>query len=174
MSKQDQWREVSPRGLCTTAKDFLRVANDSLRAHTDSLPEHTRNMMDMGMGSPPSMAVYYNFLHASELALKAYLLQVNAASLKELRGPSFGHDICRLLSESIKHGLLSLCELDRRQISELHLASSLSRDKRLEYFRYELIPGEAFPKIGPVSSAAEILVLRIGKLELKTAERPSQ
>lgn len=59
------WREDSPRGLLTGARDFQVVAEDALSAHTkraveySPLSERSPSVLEL---DPPSVAVFCNFL----------------------------------------------------------------------------------------------------------------
>ena len=116
------------------------------------------------------MAIYYNFLHAIELALKAYLRQVEAMPLKKRRSRAFGHNIARLLKVAIEEGICSHCSLQQDQIAALHMISGLYSNKRLEYF---YLGGGTLPHIHLLVGAADVIIKGINSMNLRLAEDPN-
>lgn len=169
------WREDSPRGLCTEAIDFRTAARDALDAHikraslTSPLPSDSSCVLLQL--NPSSLVVYYFFLHAIELALKSYLRQVEAVTLKELRGWEFGHDISRLIDVALENGICDQCSLEESHIGALRCLSPLYKDKRFEYFRLGLI---SLPPIELIANAADGLIDGIKGMKLRLAKDPAK
>ena len=175
MDKKDMndWREDSPRGLCTEAICFRTAARDALDAHikrvgrTSPLPSDSSFVLQT---DPPSSVIYYIFLHAIELALKSYLRQVKAVTLKELRGRAFGHDISRLIDVALANGICAYCSLKQIHIDAVCCLSPLYKDKRFEYFRLGLI---TLPQIEILTDAADVIIDGIKGMSLRLAKDPS-
>lgn len=164
-------REDGPRGLLTAARDFQEVAEDALSAHTkraveySPLIEHSPSVLEL---DPPSVAVFYNFCHAIELALKAYIRQQDVLPLSELRSRRFGHDISRLLEVAIENGLRDECRLTESQIEHIHAVSDLYSSKGLEYFRLGFIQ---LPPIAEIRDATSALVEGLHPMNLRLARK---
>ena len=119
---------------------------------------------------PPSLPLYYNFLHAIELGLKSYIRQVDAVSMEDLR-KKFSHKISPLLRVAIEHDLRSHCRsLKESQITALHEISWLYSDKQFEYFRLRLFE---VVTINPIAEAADAILDGIGSLPLRLAQDPN-
>ena len=157
---QEEWRQDSPRGLCTAAKEFRDVGQDALAAHMKRVQ------------SPASFPIYYNFLHAIELLLKAYLRQVDAVPLKELRNQPYRHNISKLLEVSIEKGICSHCKLNSDQIDAIHEASCEYSTKRLEYFYLGLTTTTKI-SIKRIADATDTLVDGIDDIDLRIAKDPN-
>ena len=175
---QEEWRQDSPRGLCTAAKEFRDVGQDALAAHMNrvqsnsnlSLPVEVQ--MECGIASPASFPIYYNFLHAIELLLKAYLRHVDAVPLKELRHQPYRHNISKLLEVSIEKEICSHCNLNSDQIDAIHEVSCEYSTKRLEYFYLRLTTP---PKISikRIADATDTLVDGIDDMDLRISKDPN-
>ncbi len=165
------WREDSPCGFLTAAREFQVVAKDALSAHTKGtaeyspLSEHPPFVLE---NDPPSVAVFYNFCHAIELALKAFIRQQEALRLSELRSRRFGHKISRLLEVAIENGLRDECRLTEAQIEHIHAVSDLYSSKGLEYFRLGRIQ---LPPIAEIRDATSALVEGLHPLNLRLARK---
>ena len=155
--KDDSWRQNSPRGFLSEAKSFRDVARDALKGQ-EKIPL---------LESFPSLPVYYLFLHSIELSLKAYILQVEKLTIRQLRS-RYGHDISKLLSRAILHGLASHCVLDEEQMKSVRHMADYYKNKQLEYF--ELMLFSNVPSIAPIARAADDLINGIGRIDLRIAE----
>ena len=162
-------REDGPRGLLTAARDFQEVAEDALSAHTKGaaefspLSEHPPFVLE---DHPPSLAVFYNFCHAIELALKVYIRQQDVLPLSELRSRRFGHKISRLLEVAIENGLRDECRLTESQIEHIHAVSGLYSSKGLEYFR---LGSMQLPPIIEIRDATSALIEGLHPMKLRLA-----
>ena len=163
-----KWREDSPRGLCTKAQDFRNVGRDALEAHKTRLRAESPTGTIL-IAHPPSFPVYYLFLHAIELVLKAYLRQMEVATLKELRSKKYGHDISELIRAATANGLDSLCQLTPRQREAIYQVAGLYLEKRFEYFQLGLV---TIPPIEPIAEATDVLINGIRRMKLRLAENP--
>ncbi len=170
MNKQHReiWREDSPRGLCTKAQDFRNVGRDALEAHKARLRAQSPTGTIL-ISLPPSFPVYYLFLHAIELVLKAYLRQMELATLKELRSRKYGHDISELIRVATTNGLDSLCQLTPRQREAVYQVAGLYLEKRFEYFQLGLV---TIPPIELLAEAADVLIEGIRRMHLRLAKNP--
>ena len=148
----EYWRADSPRGFLTDAREFRDIG---------------RCAMDNNYARRAPFPVYYLLLHAIELALKGYLRQVNAVTMKELRGRKYGHNISKLLKKAIGEDLRSCCSLSDEQIQTLNALSHDYAGKEFEYFRLGLYK---LPAIEFVARAADVLVDNIGRMDLRTAK----
>ncbi|MDE0101702.1 MAG: hypothetical protein OXN89_04925 [Bryobacterales bacterium] len=165
----NDWREDSPRGLLTDAQSFQLVAEDALCAHTKRAAEDSPFSEDSPYilkCDPPSLAIYYNFCHGIELALKAYIRQQNVLRLSKLRSRKFGHNISHLLDVAIEHGLCDECSLTETQIEHIHAISDSYSGKGLEYFRLGSIH---LPPIVVIRDATRALVEGIRPMKLRLA-----
>lgn len=161
------WREDSPRGLCTKAEEFRNVGQDALVAHKARLRAESPTGTIL-IARPPSFPVYYLFLHAIELVLKAYLRQMEAATMKELR-KKYGHDISELMRAANANDLDSLCQLTSRQREAIYQVAGLYLEKRFEYFQLGLV---TIPPIEPIAEATDALINGIKRMNLRLAENP--
>ena len=109
----EEWRQDSPQGLLTEAREFRDVGQCAL--------DHYRNKF--------AFPIYYLFLHAIELALKAYLRQVNAVTMAELR-LDYGHNISKLIRKATDENLRSYCSLNDPQIEALNALSDIYSKKK--------------------------------------------
>ena len=155
MAKKDreEWRQDSPQGLWTEAREFRDVGQCALKAHPNKF----------------AFPIYYLFLHAVELSLKAYLRQVEAATMAELRR-EYGHNISKLIDKAIDKNLCSHCSLNETQIKVLDALSDIYSKKDFEYFRLGFY---SLPNIQLVAATADVLVEDIGKMKLRVAEDPA-
>ena len=92
----------------------LELAEEFYKAFRDLPPKGPS-------GIPISWPRYFMLCHATELALKAFLL-AHGWTEQQMKGRPFGHNISNLLAEAIKLGLnigpLALSEIDR--LSQAH------------------------------------------------------
>jgi hypothetical protein len=96
---------ISPIGLHTYAKDFLRVAK--------IIPPDR---------VPFTPARFYLVCHAIELSLKSFL-SARKATLQSLSAPSLGHNLSVLLEEAIAGGLQSVVSLRSSELKIIEQAS---------------------------------------------------
>lgn len=116
-------------------------------------------------------AIYYNFLHGVELGLKSYLRHIDSVPIKDLRSRSYGHNLCRLLDESIQHGLCAKCpKLTRVHLETLRCSSEFYMQKEFEYIRIGFAQS---PTINAVKEAAEMLIFGLNKLPIQPAKQPT-
>ena len=148
-----EWRQDSPRGLWTDAREFRDVGRCTLA----NFPNR------------PSFPIYYLFLHAIELALKAYLRQVDAVTMAELC-QEYGHNISKLMKKATDENLRSHCSLNETQMGVLDALSDIYSKKDFEYFRLGVY---SLPPIRLVAEAADVLVENIKRMKLRVAEDPT-
>ena len=169
MAMSEKWRETSPYGLRRYANEFITVGHDALNSH------RKRNISSRSSGYDqvqPSQIVpfpiYFNFLHGIELGLKAYLLNIEALTLDELKkSKEFGHNLANLVDKALDYGLRNDCpELTESNISVIRFSSETYTNKRLEYIR---IGGEQIRPIDEVADAADTLISSLKQLPMKTA-----
>ena len=149
----EEWRQDSPQGLLTEARGFRDVGQCALDNYHTSF----------------AFPIYYLFLHAIELALKAYLRQVEAVPMDKLR-LEYGHNISKLIRKATDENLRAYCSLNDPQIKALNALSDIYSKKEFEYFRlgpYNL------PDIQLVAAATDVLVENIRLMELRVAEDPT-
>ena len=164
---KEEWRGDSPIGLRRYGREFVTVGHDALKAH------RTRNpctLLDQHLGAVAPDAIYYNFMHGVELGLKSYLRHTDAVPLRSLRRRSFGHDLSRLLDESIEHGLRTACpELRDIHIEAIRCGNELYKAKEFEYI---WIGFSQYPPIDAIAEASETLMTELKKLPMKPATQP--
>ena len=120
---KERWREDSPFGLRRFGREYITVGHDALEADRKRNPPTT---LERCLGTVAPDAIYYNFLHGVELGLKSYLRHIDAVPLQALRHCPYGHDLCRLVDKSIKHGLLTKCpKLDETQIEVIRCSNKI-------------------------------------------------
>lgn len=157
---KDEWRGDTPRRLRRFANEFITVGRDALACHRDRCPPMP------GLPEIPPEAIYYNFLHGIELGLKAYLLQVEAATIGCLR-KNFGHDLERLLCKACGSGLRERCpHLSDEHLEAIRVSSSLYKSKEFEYARIGAV--KQLP-IGVVAEAVETLLADLQELPMRSA-----
>ena len=167
--RHEIWREDSPRGFLTKAKDFRDVGSDALAVHKG---RHGRRnpVQYITLTFPASLPIYYLFLHSIELSLKTYLLQVKAVTIGQLR-KQYGHDISKLSAIAVQHNLESRCKIDRKQWEAVYQVAGYYLEKRFEYFQLGLL---TMPPIEPIAQIADNLIEGIDKMELRIAKAPDQ
>ena len=175
MEKEETWRWESPFGLRRYGSDFIAVACDALEAYRKRQPElndptyssFSRQQL-LEIAPDP---IYYNFLHGVELGLKSYLLHAGTRPLEKIR-KHFGHDLSRLLDETLKLDLRSQCpQLTDTHIEAIRFSSELYRSKQLEYIRIGAV--QSVP-IDQVAEAAKTLIGGLKRLPMRTAHFTGQ
>ena len=169
MAKDEEWRQASPFELRRYSDEFITIGRDALKCH------RKREVSRRGSGYkhvPPDpiapYPIYFNFLHGIELGLKAYLLQVNAATINELKSKPLGHNLSNLLDKALEHDLRSNCpELTKHHIDIIRCSNEAYSNKRFEYIR---VGGERFMPIDEVVTVADKLSKGLRKLSMKTAD----
>lgn len=125
--------------------------------------------MEEHTGEVVSDAIYYNFLHGVELALKSYLRHIDAVNLQELRRPPYGHNLCSLLDKSISLNLRAVCpKLKDSHIDAIHRSNKRYMQKELEYVHIGLAE---YPTINVVAKAAETLIAELKELRMESAKQ---
>ncbi len=156
-------REARPGGLWRYGLEFITVGHDALDSHRKrEIASRSPSRSHVPPSSRAPFPIYYNFLHGVELGLKAYLLHVEAATIKELRSNKFGHNLDRLLNTALDCDLRSHClELTDTQIFAICSSNELYASKQFEYItigRAQLMP------IDSVAEAADTLIAGLGVL----------
>ena len=168
-TKGEEWRGDSPVGLRRFGEEFITVGNDALKAHRKRNPP---TALEQHLGEIAPHPIYYNFLHGVELGLKSYLRHIDAVSLQSLRSPSYGHNLCRLLDESIRHGLRQQCpRLEDPHIEVFRFANEVYRPKDFEYIS---IGFAQYPPIDVVAKAAKTLIAELKELPMQPAKQPTR
>ena len=163
----EEWRGDSPVGLRRFGEGFITVGRDALKAQRSRTPP---TPLEQALGELAPDAIHYNFLHGVELGLKSYLRHVDAISLRNFRGRSYGHDLCRLLDESIRHGLRARCpKLEDVHIEVIRCSNELYMPKEFEYIRIGLT---RYPPIDAVAKAAKTLIAELKELPMQPAKQP--
>ena len=157
-SMNEEDRKDRPIGLWRFGFEFVTIGHDALACH--------RKREKGGHGPTPSDApfpIYYNFLHGTELGLKAYLRHVDAVPLEDLRNPrKFGHHLDRLLKKALRHDLRKACPaLTDSHIDTILCSSGLYAAKMFEYIR---IGGAQLMPIDQVVEVAKTLIAGLGAL----------
>ncbi len=154
----EEWRQATPPGLRRYANEYDQVAKDALEAFRAKLPESQRHH------SHVPFAIYYNFLHAIELALKSYMVHTGS-DLGELR--RVGHNLEEALDLYIEKGIRDNCpKLTDLLVGTIRHASPTYKDKDFEYIRVGPIQLEHIDQIAMASSA---LLAGIGNIEMQPA-----
>ena len=154
----EEWREATPPGLRRYANEYDQVAKDALEGCRDRLPESQRHH------SHVPFAIYYNFLHAIELALKSYMAHTGS-DLGELK--RVGHDLEKALNICIDKGIRDNCpKLTDLLVDTIKYASSTYKNKEFEYIRVGHIQLGHIDQIAMASSA---LLAGIGNIEMQPA-----
>ena len=166
---KDGWRGDSPVGLRRFGREFITVGHDALAAHRKRYPP---TALERCLGEVVLDAIYYNFLHGVELGLKSYLRHIDVVPLQDLRHPSYGHDLCRLLDRSIKHHFLTRCpKLNTTHIEVIRCSNELYKSKQFEYL---WIGAAKYLTIDAVAEAAETLITELEQLRMQPAKEPVQ
>ena len=160
---------MSPYGLRRYANEFITVGHDALNSH------RKRNTSSRGSGydqvQPSQIApfpIHFNFLRGMELGFKAYLLNIEAVTLDELKSKDkFGHNLANLLDKALDCGLRNDCsKLTESNISVIRFSSEVYLNKRFEYIR---IGGEQLIPIDEIADVADTLINSLKQLPMKTA-----
>ena len=109
---------------------FLRVANDYLRA-ARTVQQPPVSELE-ALRQRISLPAYFLVGHASELALKAFLLG-RGHTITELRSRKYGHDLAALIAESRKRKLGREVRLSARELDCLRLLNECYSAKEFEY-----------------------------------------
>lgn len=160
----DSWRQDSPFGLRRYGKQFVTVGQDALEAHRRRSFGTASTQVRLVVAPD---AIYYNLLHGVELGLKAYLRQIDAVSLSDLRRPPYGHNLSSLIEKSINCNLLANCpKLKKLHIDALHSANQLYMNKEFEYIRIGFVQ---YPPIEVVAEAADTLITSLENIRMRPA-----
>ena len=165
--KGEEWRGDSPVGLRRIGGEFIAVGRDALEAYRQKNPP---TLLEQHSEMVAPDAIYYNFLHGVELGLKSYLRHINAVPLQDLRSLPYGHDLCRLLDESIRLDLRIACpKLEEVHIETIRYSNKLYMPKEFEYIR---IGFAQYLAIDAVAEAAETLITELKELRMQPAKQP--
>jgi hypothetical protein len=151
MRADDERLQLTAFGLRRYAVEYLQVADAGLAAYRAELSEVKRRHTVLA-----PFAVYFNYLHAVELALKAYMVHTGSP-LSELRsGTGVGHDL-RAALNFCHHGrrLRDHVELSSRVLETIRACSGTYRQKDFEYIRRGSV---ALRPIDDVKEAAAAVV----------------
>ena len=163
----EEWRGDSPVGLLRFGAEFITAGQDTLKAYRKRNPP---TPLEQHSGEVAPDAIYYNFYHGVELGLKSYLRHIDAVTLQNLRNRPYGHDLCCLLDESIRHGLRAKCpKLEDAHIEVIRCSNELYMPKEFEYIRIGLA---RYPSIDAVANAAKTLIAELKELPMQPAKQP--
>ena len=160
MANED-WRQATPLGLRRYAEEYDRVANDALQCFRDRLPEPQRHHTHV------PFPIYFNFLHAIELALKSYMLHTGS-DLRELTSPNgVGHNLEAALDVCIKRSIQDNCpEVTDVLMGTIRHANQMYQPKEFEYIRVGFVELAHIDQIAMASSA---LLAGISNMEMQPA-----
>ena len=144
MANED-WRQATPLGMRRYATEYDQVAKDALQCYRDRLPEPQRHHTHV------PFPIYFNFLHAIELALKSYMLHTGSV-LRELRG--VGHNLEAALDICIERGIRDSCpEVTDVMLETIRHANQMYQMKDFEYIRVGAVQLAHIDQIAMASSA---------------------
>jgi len=130
---------VSALGIWHTAESFFN-SGVTLKEHGEA-----------------TLPIYYNYAHAIELALKAYLF---GAGLSEKKLRDLGHDLEEVFREAEGLGLENIIELKDVDIEVIKMINPYYCSKELEYYKRGIM---RLPELGYMHSTAEILIQGLKK-----------
>jgi hypothetical protein len=101
-----------------------------------------------------SAPIYYLYVHAIELALKA-ALRARGMTVRELRSKKYGHDLMQLVSACRKRRLASRLRLGKRREAILSVLNEMSCEQE---FRYIKTGSKALPTLESLRALASRLL----------------
>jgi hypothetical protein len=101
---------------------------------------------------------YYLLCHSVELALKAFL-KTKGFSDDLMKSKELGHNLTRLMDESLRHGLADVVKMDDTALEIIHVVDEYYRTKGFEY----LLPGfKTYPRLEDLEAVVKKLITEIG------------
>lgn len=123
------------RLIQATVSGPFRLSTYSRRIQRIGMCGYGHEFFDLATKTRPSILRTYLVGHAFELYLKAFLLKTGK-TVAELRSRPYGHDVHRLLLDSIAAGLGAHFTISQELVAEVQKFSVSYGGKSYEYFSF--------------------------------------